>query len=208
MNKKNHLVFIFVLLIGYINDLFFYCFQDNYYFFIGTDYSFRIIQLASVYYLYKKGFLLKQDFNCGWLPRLSSVFVIGVSISLLLIHFISKDFFNIYFAKYYLFSFPAYPTKIAKTIDLSVGLLLVALSEEIIFRGLLINVLLRFKRITNLHAGCISLVLFALIHYGSGVTNILTAFIWAIIPTMIAIRMRRINELIIIHWLTNLYLFI
>ncbi|MFT6630800.1 MAG: membrane protease YdiL (CAAX protease family) [Bacteriovoracaceae bacterium] len=101
---------------------------------------------------------------------------------------------------------PPYPSLGIKVFDLSIGLLLVAASEEILFRGILIKYLKRFLK-SNFLVGMISLILFAGIHYGMGFAPMMAAFTWGIIPTIFAIKYESINELIAIHFLTNLVLF-
>jgi membrane protease YdiL (CAAX protease family) len=105
-----------------------------------------------------------------------------------------------------MFTSPPYPNIWSKILDLSLGLALVAITEEVLFRGLLIVYLKRFLK-SNFLIGLISLTLFAGIHYGMGFGGVMAAFSWGIIPTFFAIKHESINELIVIHYLTNLYLF-
>jgi membrane protease YdiL (CAAX protease family) len=101
---------------------------------------------------------------------------------------------------------PPYPNLGIKVFDLSFGLLLVAVSEEILFRGILIKYLKRFLK-SNFLVGMISLILFAGIHYGMGFAPMMATFTWGIIPTIFAIKYEAINELTVIHFVTNLVLF-
>lgn len=93
-----------------------------------------------------------------------------------------------------------------KLFDLYGGLLLVALTEEIVFRGLFLAAFReRFRSPAALVA--VSSLVFALIHWSAGFDAVLAAFLWALLPMVSVLRTGSIFPAIIAHFLGNYALF-
>ncbi len=91
-----------------------------------------------------------------------------------------------------------------RTVDLTFGLLLVALSEELVFRRLLISV---FQSHRALHVIALSAFIFALIHLTSGISDVINAFVIGILLGIAFWKTRRISICVVAHYLVDLKVF-
>jgi len=89
-----------------------------------------------------------------------------------------------------------------RVFDLTVGLMLVAISEELVFRKFALHWLR--------NAGCgalacilISASIFATMHWGSGVNRVASAFVFGAIAMAVYLRHTRLWPLIVAHYLSN-----
>jgi len=102
--------------------------------------------------------------------------------------------------------FPHYVGEWHRALDLSLGLMLVALSEELIFRGLFaafFHEILKTGRSMVLFSG----LFFALIHWSSGVDAVVGAFVWGVFAMLFYRYYQSIIPLIVVHFLTNFALY-
>lgn len=101
-----------------------------------------------------------------------------------------------------LFRFPEIENPYLLAFDLSFGLLLVALSEELIFRKLCYNWLSK----TGLSQARIvlwSAAFFSVTHWGGGFTPLANTFVMGALYMMAYIRLGRIWPLVLAHWAHN-----
>ena len=91
-------------------------------------------------------------------------------------------------------------------IDLWGGLWLVALTEELVFRGLFWAVFRNLVRSRAMLVG-VSAVVFGLIHWSAGFDTVLAAALWGILPMVSVMRTGSIYPAVVAHYLGNLVLF-
>lgn len=106
-----------------------------------------------------------------------------------------------------LFRLPAYPSLYLKILDLTFGLLLVALSEEFVFRFYLIE-WLRSIYLGKCAIILISSLVFGLIHWGLGLNSIILGFLWGLLPAYYYVSRRDLLPCVIAHFVTNFFVFI
>lgn len=101
-----------------------------------------------------------------------------------------------------LFAFPFISDPRFYWFDLTVGLLAVALSEELVFRKLAMRWLEQAGR-TQTQILVISALLFSLIHWGSGLGRLLSTFVFGLIYMAAYLRLRRLWPLVLAHWFVD-----
>lgn len=97
------------------------------------------------------------------------------------------------------FAFTAYPSPGVRVIDLSLGLLLTAVVEEVLFRKV-VFLALRQAGVEIVIASVFSVVLFALCHWSLGLGSCLSAFLFGLAAQVIFIRTGRLPPLVAAHW--------
>lgn len=90
-------------------------------------------------------------------------------------------------------------------LDMTLGLGLVAVSEEIVFRGLALSALKTFTRNPVVILLASSLV-FALIHWSTGLGNILDSFAYGLLFMAVTLRTGSIVPATVIHYNLDFYL--
>lgn len=91
-------------------------------------------------------------------------------------------------------------------VDLSLGLLLVALSEELIFRKIALS-WLRSSGKSTLQIILISACFFALIHWGNGPGGVLYTFGLGLFYMAFYLKIGRLWPLVVTHWIENFIAF-
>lgn len=107
----------------------------------------------------------------------------------------------------HLFTFPAPPSPAFRIWDLSIGILLVALSEETLFRGVLLHRLQNKTHLKYLARFLIQTLLFAGMHWGLGIKNVATSWIWSIAPTLSVASTGSIWPAVAGHFITDVVAF-
>lgn len=101
---------------------------------------------------------------------------------------------------------PASVSSIAAFVDLTIGLMLVSLSEETVFRGIVYASLKR-RKFSNAGIIFVSAILFALIHISSGIPNTLAAAATGAVFMCAYIKTKSLWPVMIAHYLINLWHF-
>jgi membrane protease YdiL (CAAX protease family) len=101
---------------------------------------------------------------------------------------------------------PFIPNPFLRAFDLTFGLLLVAVSEEYVFRGLLMALLERL-RLNSPMVIATSAAVFALIHWTSGLADTLNAFLAGLLWGVAYWQTRCLSVCIVSHYLVDLYVF-
>lgn len=172
------------------------------------DYLVRLAVLTGVWILARRGRLPTANWwtrGTTWRKSLAWT-VAAVAGGLLLIPGPGRQLVEL-FPETRLGSIPAIPPGWMHVMDLSVGLALVALSEEVVFRGFLQARLAAFFRseTTGLLAAA---VLFGLIHWSSGVGSVLqTTLVGAMFGLCVA-RGKSLIPVILAHYLVDLLVFL
>lgn len=205
----------------YLNDLFFHYFQDQYLPFILVFYFTDIWSIAIVYLATRQHKIKFSDVGFrsisfkDFLTGSVLLTLMGVITDQLIGHLL-RPFFT-----WRIYHFPEYPNFFYRWFDLTFGLLMVAVAEELIFRGLILEQLKKTiqnkcgnklnglscacssNRLSDLLTGLLSVLLFGAIHWGSGMNAIINSAIWALAPTYFSLRYRNIYPCIVAHYLTD-----
>ena len=171
----------------FLNDFFLHIFDQDYYKFISVFYLTGIFAMVMAWSAVRRSVLSSGDL--GLLPIRAKYFFL-FSLGLIFVCILSDRVFvpwtyhHLIDVKWSYYNFPAYPNQFLRWFDLTLGLALTAVSEEIVFRGALLTVLCR--RFSRFNSGLISMIIFSTMHWGAGPQIVLNAFIWAILPTFFA----------------------
>ncbi len=198
------LIVAFVLVFPYyFNDILFVLLQSFFTAFELVDIITRVATLA--FLVYAVGFSTLKSY--AGLPKISTLLA---SLFIVALYLGVREVWTTYFSdllstfKYY--SFPAYPSLASRIFDLSIGLILVALSEELIFRFYLV----KFFKKCNFGAPAIVLlssVIFATMHWGTGLENVLLCFFFGVIVCTYYIKTDDLMSCVIAHYAVNLLIF-
>ncbi|WP_028879604.1 CPBP family intramembrane glutamic endopeptidase [Terasakiella pusilla] len=90
--------------------------------------------------------------------------------------------------------------------DMTIGLLLVAITEEFLFRYKL-NEVLKGKSFNLPSRYLITSILFALIHAPQGITALIETFLWGLLFFFLYQKSKSLHFVIVIHFLTNFIIF-
>ena len=178
--------------------------QHDYIIWLAADYGARVISLAGVIMARQAGLLDPGRPPAG---LLKSVLVL---LALIVANFYLQMFvyplLRVQLEIFVLWNPPFIPNPFLRTFDLTFGLLLVAVSEEYVFRGLLMALLERL-RLNAPMAVVTSAAVFALIHWTSGLADTLNAFLAGLLWGVAYWQTRRLSVCIFSHYLTDLYVF-
>lgn len=198
------ILFIAASLPLYLNDLFYIYMPLDAIGWIIVDYGSRLLVFGALIVFVAKGLIGRNDLALSWLPLDSLIgwtlllSAVGIAID----HYTSSAL-RMLFHNSALASYPDFSKLGAfKPIDLTLGLFMTALSEELLFRGLLLTLLQR--TLSPMSAIVISTLLFGLIHWCYGPSSILSAALWGLLPALIVIRTHSLWPAIIAHYLTDL----
>ena len=208
--KKDVSIFLFVTWPYFFNDLWLiYLQNDNLALLWTLDIvTYFLIPSISLLYLLKKKIINLNNIGVVYPIKIRNI-LIGILLCIVLlisIHFYIEPWFFNWFPEqlFYGYSFPE--TKILNTVTIIYASLTAGVLEEIIFRGLLIFLL--FKYIKSVPAVVIlSSFIFSLIHWSQGVGQVLTTFVWAIVPAIWYIKSKQIWGLIVCHFIYNFIIF-
>ena len=200
---KGLLVFVSLFAVYVLNDFLFLASlsAEKWLFF---DYSIRTVSLAVAFFFIRKGVFAPSEL--GLRPMAFKkmafwtgiIFLLGVVIDRFLWRFLTDALPGTA-----LFSFPPVENRFLYFFDLSFGIALVALSEEIIFRGIAYSVLK--KHIARPVAICfVSGIMFGLIHWSLGIPSLITTFLWGFCVMAVFIKTKNIWPAILGHYLYDL----
>jgi membrane protease YdiL (CAAX protease family) len=178
--------------------------QHDYIVWLTADYTARIVSLAGVAMAWCCGLLVNARAPARIVPSLL-VFVALLASELSVQKFVSP-FLDIHLNYLKLSPFPDIPDPFLRYFDLTLGLLLVALSEESVFRALLMSLLERL-RINPILVVLLSAAAFASIHLTSGLAITLNAFLHGLLLGAAYWWTRRLTVCIASHYLVDLYVF-
>ncbi|MBW2062216.1 MAG: CPBP family intramembrane metalloprotease [Deltaproteobacteria bacterium] len=103
-------------------------------------------------------------------------------------------------------TWPKIENPVLDKIDLSLGLILVGLVEEIIFRGLCVRLLRKYFSSVWV-VFFLSSLIFGLIHWSLGLHAIITTALWGILPLMVMWKTGSVIPSIVAHIVTNVISF-
>ncbi len=178
---------------------------DHYLVWMLIDYSVRIITLIAFFILYKEYILTR---NMLYLDPVSYKRVLYIALPLALFGIVTFELIDNNLASINIYEgtvFPEITNRLLFWFDMSFGLVLVSVSEELLFHSYFYAL---FKdRISSNGLIFYSALIFAAIHWSNNLTNILGVFIWGVVAMKVFIRVGSIWPLIIAHTLVNFVLF-
>jgi uncharacterized protein len=178
--------------------------QHDYAIWLATDYGARAISIFGFVLARQIGLLDRVRAPVGFSKSIL-VFAAVLIAQFVLDAFIyptlraNLDYFD-------LSRFPHIPNEFFRTFDLTFGLLLVAVSEECVFRALLMTVLERWQ-LNSMIVIAVSALAFALIHLTSGLADTLNALLYGLLLGFAYWQTRRLWLCILSHYLTDLYVY-
>lgn len=191
--------------IFYLNDLAFIALQTTHAIYLA-DYLFRIAAL--IWIVCVPGLFLAARQAPSSNTKIPEMFVWAVLLTFvfLVIDLRFSHSVSVGDAWHGAFQFPTIQMRWLKAFDLSVGILLVALSEEVIFRRLL------FKWFQQRGCGTINIVVlsaacFALAHWGVGLANVMITFAFGVLAMTVYLRCKRLWPVVIPHFLIDFFNF-
>ena len=206
MTKKRLLIFIILALIYILNDfLFIYTKTAGSWLFV--DYSIRIFSLLAI------GFLLAGNAfdyrDIGFRPvSLNKLISWSIVLFVLAMLFdqILWGYLNVLFPKSALFKFPGIDNKALFFFDITIGLLIVALSEEIIFRGIAKLALEPYIK-NDFFLCVVSALIFSSIHWSMGISSLVSSFLLGFFYMLSFVKTKSIYPAIASHYLANFVAF-
>lgn len=203
--SKFHLLALMILPF-YLNDFLYRAFQTHFFAFMAVAYATDVIAIAIALAALKWRRATREEFYLELPPRsvltVGSLFLCAVGV---LIDRSLGPALRPLFESYIYFEFPSYPNPVLRWVDLIIGISLVAVAEELVFRGLLLSQLQ--KHFSRASAGLISIALFAGFHWGSGIHSVINSAVYSILPTIFVLRYRSIYPLIAAHFVTDFVAF-
>ena len=173
LNRKTESVktiYFFILALIYILNDFVFIYTPKIHYYLAFDYAFRIISIAIIIYLLKRKIINSSYLKLKSLPVKDTVFwTLYLIMFSIIIFFILEEILLKVIPDVHLFSYPKYNGALCKVIDLSFGMILVALSEELIFRGYCYSYLAE-KTNNTVFVIAVSSIIFGLIHWSNGIT--------------------------------------
>jgi uncharacterized protein len=178
--------------------------EHGYAYWLTVDYVARCISLVGVVLGFPSGLLARSHPRTGVFTSLLVLLILVAAE--LSEQIVAYPMLRHYFGALEFSSMPAIPNAHVRAADLSLGLLLVALSEELVFRRFLFAIIERWCQ-SAVTVVLTSAVMFALIHLTSGVADTLSAFVHDVFLGGAFWKTRRISVCVVSHYLVDLYVF-
>lgn len=203
--KREHDLFILLALIipFYLNDFPFIILQRSFGPFYFVDVFTRVLTLTILV------FAVEWDEIKSVLPRPKWTMLIALLIMLGL-EFGTKNvidtFFGSTFSGTILYSFPEYPNQFLRYLDLTFGIFLVSISEELIFRFYLV----KFFKSRSCSLGftvLASSLIFATMHWATGVVNVIHCFLFGVMVSTYYVKTKNLITCMVLHTVVNFLIF-
>ena len=189
----------------YLNDIGFIALNGTYGVYL-VDYGTRALVLATCFLWPASRALATERLSPHWKTAMAILCVAALPVTgratyhLLEVPFVSFTGIGGLFAFHYI----ADPT--LYWLDLTVGLFVVALSEELVFRKLAMRWLEQAGR-PPVQILLMSALLFSLMHWGSGPGRLLYTFVVGLFYMAVYMRLRRLWPLVLAHWIQDFVTF-
>lgn len=198
------MVFGILLVPFLLNDLAFMALDGSYAIYVA-DYGFRLVVLAIALGWIAAQAPARQPRQSNWTLSLA----IAAALLLPLLEYpadlIDREVDRIT-GLHGLFRYPPIPHPALNWLDLTLGLLLVAISEELVFRKLARR-WLEDRGVSALGLILISAFILGVMHWGGGAGQVAAAFLLGLIYMWFHQRLERIWPLILAHWGHNFLAF-
>jgi len=207
VNEQQKRLSILIVLssIFLLNDFFFMS-AKSYVSWLAIDYGSRLLAVGIVVYLIRKKAALPAAFGLARIPFRAGVkWMLLLTVTGIFIDQVVWHFFEHLLPDTQLASMPRIKDPIVNIFDLTIGIMLVAVSEEIVFRGYCFTALR--DRMGPRLLMPISAVLFGLIHWSAGQHAVITTALWGVMPMVAMIRTGSVVPAMAAHYLTDLVSF-
>jgi membrane protease YdiL (CAAX protease family) len=175
--------------------------EPDYGVWLCLDYLARFISMAGVWLAYRWDVLKPLGGKAGWLATTEALAVLLACQFVL--YFAIDPIVRSFLPTFELSRSPEIPGGLLRTFDLWMGLLLVAVSEELAFRHFLFSVLSSTMQ-SERAAVVASAAAFGAIHFLGGPAHMLTAFMYGILVGIAFARTRRLWICVAAHYVLNL----
>ena len=170
---------------------------------LEIDYGSRFLALGIIFSLLQQKISNLTEFGLTSIPfRRGIVWMLLLTVTGILIDQVGWRFFERVLPYTQLAAMPKIENPIVKIFDLTFGVALVAVSEEIVFRGYCYSALK--DRMSPQLLVVISALLFGLIHWSTGLHAIVSTALWGVLPMVAMIRTGSVIPAVIAHYLTDL----
>lgn len=204
-NKKKLYIFAFLSSIFILND-FLFIYANDFLKWLFIDYSSRILAIVIIFYSIYKGVFNYSDLKLNKLNlKELTLYTFALSIVGILTFEILEPILDNFFKDTNFVTFPKITNEFVRIFDLTIGLILVALSEEFIFRALALKVLEKFSRINII---LITSFIFSIIHWSTGVSSLIITFLIGTIFMIATLRVNSIYPVLLSHFIINFWLFV
>lgn len=203
MTESREFTLVMLLLVApfYLNDFAFITLSGTYGVYL-VDYFTRIVVLGLCFFIPLSRKMVTAKHVSAWTKK--EVWLVVLCILCLPIlgrflhSFIEVPVINMT-GSMGLFQFILISDPLLYVLDLTAGLMLVAISEELVFRKFMSKYLEHFK-LSYRSVLFISAMVFSLMHWSSGVGRLLYCFVNGVIYMAIYLKFRRVWPLILTHW--------
>ncbi len=206
-DQKTGILWLSILVLIYLVNDFLFIPVNRYLVWLAIDYLARLLSVAVIVILIRNKAATTGDFG---LVKINAKPLIVWSIVLtatgIFIDQVGWRFFESILPKTGIIHFPKAKGTALKAFDLTFGVGLVAITEELIFRGYFYTVVKKYVKNTAAIV-VVSVIVFGMIHWAMGIHAIVTTAIWGILPIVAMIRTGSIIPAIIAHYLTDLVAF-
>jgi len=170
---------------------------------VAIDYVTRITAIAVIIVVIRRNVSSPSEFGLKWIGmRQLFIWSLVLTVTGILIDQVVWRYFKTILPDTQMMSFPQTRNKILNAFDLSVGVALVSISEELVFRGYFFSVARNYLQSTTAIV-LLSLPLFGLIHWSVGCHATVTTALWGVLPMVMVARTGSIYPAIIAHFLTD-----
>ncbi len=171
---------------------------------LTIDYMARCVSLVGIVLGFRSGLLVRSTPRAGVVVCLFVLLVLVTAelAEQAVVYPILRHYLRIL----ELYSTPLIPDAHVRAADLLLGLVLVAVSEELVFRRFLFALLERWCK-KGLTIILMSSTIFALIHFTSGIADTLNAFVHGMLLGSAFWKTRRVSVCIASHYLVDLWIF-
>ncbi|MGY3149344.1 membrane protease YdiL (CAAX protease family) [Bradyrhizobium sp. USDA 3397] len=176
--------------------------QEDYVVWLAMDYAVRCVSLLGVMLGFQAGLIERPKFRAGWF--VSGVVLAGLLSAELLRQTLVFPILRDNLDYFRLSSMPIITNVYVRWVDLVFGILLVAVSEELVFRRLIFSI---FGPRRSLSATLFGALIFALVHLTSGLADTVNAFISGILLGIAFWITRRISVCIVSHYVLDVKIF-
>lgn len=193
---------IALILIFVLNDFLLLSARD-YRAWLAVDYGSRIAALTVIGYLLQQGIACRCDF--GLIPLRfgrGTAWALVLSATGVLIDQFLWRWLELAFGQPRIASFPVIPHVFLRRFDLTAGIALISLSEELIFRGFFYSVMREHFQRTWVLIG-LSAFVFGVIHWSMGLHAVLATAAWGVLPMIATIRTGSIYPAVAAHFVTD-----
>lgn len=201
--RDKHLVILAILSSIYLLNDFLFMRARSYGEWLAVDYGSRFLAIGIILCLLKQRISLPAEFGLKRIPlRQGLMWMLLLTLTGVLIDQAGGRFFEKILPHTQLAVMPKIGSPLVKTFDLTFGVVLVAVSEEIVFRGYCYSAL--HGRMSPRLLVPVSALLFGLIHWSTGLHAVISAALWGVLPMVAMIRTGSVVPAMIAHYVTDL----